>query len=218
MKIGQGILIRVDNNDIKGGTFTIPDSIKSIGEMAFEGCSGLKSITIPNGVKSIGFGAFSGCSGLKSITIPNSVTSIGDYAFYFCSGLKSITIPNSVMSIGVCAFWGCHGLTSKQANYKAFHIKGNKLLCRGKTYSEGERNSVQGNLKLCKNGIHYCANLFEIFNYYYGELDTDMAIYEIEVGGKVIKDQYSSKCCTNSCFLKKRLYRTDIIKILNGED
>ena len=47
--------------------------------------------TIPNSVTSIGNGAFEGCTGLTSITIPNSVTSIGVVAFFFCSGLTSIT-------------------------------------------------------------------------------------------------------------------------------
>ena len=36
------------------------------------------SYTIPNSVTSIGDGAFSGCTSLTSVTIPNSVTSIGD--------------------------------------------------------------------------------------------------------------------------------------------
>ena len=39
------------------------------------------SYTIPNSVTSIGVGAFFDCTGLTSITIPNSVTSIGDGAF-----------------------------------------------------------------------------------------------------------------------------------------
>ena len=49
--------------------------------------SGLTSIEIPESVTSIGESAFRGCSGLTSITIPDSVTSIGDYAFRGCSGL-----------------------------------------------------------------------------------------------------------------------------------
>ena len=41
-------------------------------------------VTIPNSVTSIGNSAFRGCSGLTSVTIPNSVTSIGEYAFRDC--------------------------------------------------------------------------------------------------------------------------------------
>ena len=87
-------------------------TVTSIGDYAFQYCSGLTSITIPNSVTSIGYYAFNGCSGLTSITIPNSVTSIGDFAFQACFGLTSITIPNSVTSIGFEAFYSCDGLTS----------------------------------------------------------------------------------------------------------
>ncbi len=49
------------------------------------------SYTIPNSVTSIGHGAFSLCYSLTSITIPNSVISIGYAAFYYCSSLTYIT-------------------------------------------------------------------------------------------------------------------------------
>ena len=89
-----------------------PYPVTSIGDEAFDECSGLTSVTIPNSVTSIGDGAFGGCSGLTSLTIPNSVISIGDYAFSACTGLTSVTIPNSVTSIGDWAFSDCTGLTS----------------------------------------------------------------------------------------------------------
>ena len=67
---------------------------------------GCNASIIPDSVTSIGNGAFYGCSGLETIEIPDSVTSIGDWAFEGCSGLKAIEIPNSVSSIGKDAFAG----------------------------------------------------------------------------------------------------------------
>ncbi|MBP3308382.1 MAG: leucine-rich repeat protein [Clostridia bacterium] len=93
-------------------SFTIPNSVTTIGEGAFSDCSSLASITIPNSVTSIGDGAFASCSSLTSVTIGSSVTTIGSYAFGYCTSLTSITIPNSVTSIGEGAFYGCSALTS----------------------------------------------------------------------------------------------------------
>ena len=74
--------------------------------------AGCKNTVIPNTVISIGDKAFDGCSGLISIDIPSSVTSIDNYAFYQCNGLLSVTIPSSVTYIGGAVFYGCSSLTS----------------------------------------------------------------------------------------------------------
>ena len=91
---------------------TIPNSVMSIGNRAFCSCERLTSIGIGNSVTSIGDYAFSGCICLTTVIIGNSVTSIGGYAFWYCNKLSSITIPNSVTSIDDYAFSCCSGLTS----------------------------------------------------------------------------------------------------------
>ena len=102
-------------------------------------------MTIPDSVTSIGDYAFDGCSGLTSITIPDSVTSIGLCAFYGCSRLMSITIGAGVTSIGSSAFSGCGGLTNfvvgaNNRNYCS--VNGLLLTKNGKTLIAGVNGEI----------------------------------------------------------------------------
>ena len=106
----QTILITYPN--AKGTEYTLPKSITSIGNSAFENCASLTSIVIPGGVTSIGSSAFSSCSSLTSITLPDSITSIDDSTFNACASLTSITIPGGVTSISNRALAYCPKLTS----------------------------------------------------------------------------------------------------------
>jgi len=106
----QSMLIQYPGG--KTGSYTIPNSVTSIGTFAFANSVGLTNVTIPSSVTSIGTFAFYGCTGLTSISIPNSVTSIGSDAFAGCTSLTSVTIPANVTKINSETFLGCSGLTN----------------------------------------------------------------------------------------------------------
>ena len=85
---------------------TIPDSVTSIEDRTFSGCSNLTSVTIPVSVTRIGLVAFYNCSNLTSVTIPASVTHIGNGVFKGCSSLVSIFFKGEAPDMGDDVFKG----------------------------------------------------------------------------------------------------------------
>lgn len=191
-------------------------SVTSIGECAFDNCDGLTgSFVIPDGVTSIGNHAFSCCTCLTEVTIPDSIMDIGYAAFYGCRGLKTITIGSGVTNISGQTFHGTP-LKSANKNYKAFWLcSDGSLVCIKKKYRLGKRSFVKGGLRICENGIHYCTNLFEIFDYYGGEYDKDFVIAECEVSKEQKGERDSSKRCARWIIPQRILAREEVIQILN---
>ena len=101
---------KMDNIAIKEKSsitsITIPTSVTSIGENAFEGCSKLISLSFSSTskVESIGARAFLNCTSLQKLIIPDSVVTIGVSVFEGCSLLGDVTIGNGLISIGANAF------------------------------------------------------------------------------------------------------------------
>jgi hypothetical protein len=96
MKIENNVLVDVINEDIVDGTFIIPDSVKWIGDWAFENCTSLVSIVIPHSIEKIGNWAFRGCTSLSSITITNPNTVLGEDVFKGCHNLTNIIAPEHI--------------------------------------------------------------------------------------------------------------------------
>jgi hypothetical protein len=96
---------------------------------------GASSYTVSNSVVSIGNRAFFDCSSLTNIDIGNTVTSIGDHAFSYCSNLASMNIPSSVASIGIHAFLDCSQLTAitVDSNNSYFSSVGGVLFDKNQT-------------------------------------------------------------------------------------
>lgn len=88
------------------------NGVVSIGDSAFYGCAAMKSITLPAGLTEVGYSAFSCCTALESVTLPDGLTEVSTGMFIECEGLKSITLAKNTARIGTCAFLGCTALTT----------------------------------------------------------------------------------------------------------
>ena len=88
-------------------SITLPASVVSIGNNAFQGCSNLTSVSMP-GVITIGQNAFASCTALTSVSMPE-VDTIEKNAFQACSRLTSVSMPK-VTLIGDKAFYRCSQL------------------------------------------------------------------------------------------------------------
>lgn len=70
-------------------------------------CKSLETIKIPNSVTSIGNSPFAGCTSLKSFVVPDSIRELGVRCFWKCSGLESVFVSRSVEKIYETTFDGC---------------------------------------------------------------------------------------------------------------
>lgn len=114
-------------------TIIIPATVTSIGQSAFNGCTGFKEVVLPEGLASLASSAFNGCTNLKKINLPSGLTTIPAQTFYNCpidsiiipegvatigknafskTALTTVTIPSTVTSLGDAPFDGCAALDS----------------------------------------------------------------------------------------------------------
>lgn len=71
---------------------SIPRSVETIAQDAFQNNMVVERITVPRTVEQIGAGAFAGCGNLKEVNIPESVTEVGSGAFANCPKLNTILV------------------------------------------------------------------------------------------------------------------------------
>ncbi len=152
-------------------TYSIPNSVKSIGSEAFWGCKKLISVAFGKKVKTISDYAFYSCESLKSLKIPNSVTKIGEFAFSDCIVLKSIKIGNGLTSIGSNVFNNT-AYFYKKSNWK------NKVLYIGNYLFSGT----------------YHDNASKYADDYYIEYESVKGNYSVKSGTKVIADSAFYDC------------------------
>jgi len=106
-KIERGVLVKYRGTETN---VSIPDTVETIGEGAFEDNTRVELVVVPNSVKRIDAYAFWGCDNLDTVVLGKGLTAVGDFAFAGCGGLEQMTIPSNILSIGISAFADCVNL------------------------------------------------------------------------------------------------------------
>lgn len=100
-----------------GGAVSLPAEldglpVTGIGDAAFQNCARLAGVTIPDSMRTVDDSAFESCVGLTNVLFGAGVTNIGAMAFACCSSLTNLTFPAQLAVIGDSAFLGCNALTN----------------------------------------------------------------------------------------------------------
>ena len=80
-----------------------------------------------------------------------------------------------------------------------------------KQYSCPGRFQQDGDLDMCGNGMHFCLNLADCFNYY--PFDPDNKVAEVIAHGEVI--QGDDKCCTNDLEVVREISWQEELTLVN---
>ena len=120
----------------------IPNSVTTIKDYSFWGCSGLTSITIPNNVTSLGVGSFSRCSGLTTIVseIENPFE-ISDNVFE-CSDKDLYATATLIVPAGTKSAYQNTSGWNKFQNIVEASVVGKEFEDNGIRYLIGENNTV----------------------------------------------------------------------------
>ena len=95
--------------DMRVGKVTLPQSLRRIGDYAFQNNTRLTAVALPDGLTAIGRGAFAG-TGLTEVTIPAGVTRLPVSAFDGCGSLRTVWFPQTLTQIDATAFRGATAL------------------------------------------------------------------------------------------------------------
>lgn len=130
-------------------TVVVPETVRIIGEAAFENCTGIKKLLFTGGLYEIGRHAFLHCQNLESVILPDKMYVIAEDAFFGCASLESLVIPEGICELGSRTFKSCGNLKMLTVpdSVSAMHCFSN--LAPGVTICAHEGSMAESLAKCC---------------------------------------------------------------------
>lgn len=96
--------------------------------------------------------------------------------------------------------------------YKAFHAD---MTCRGYQYTVGKTHVMDGEIKICERGFHFCRTIADCYDYY--SMDEEVIICEVE-SGPVVHTDNGIKYVTNELTVLRVIDDDNLRKGNTGRD
>lgn len=114
-------------------SYTLPDTITSIGQSAFANCSKLNNLTIPDQITSVGSTAFLNCSNVKTIYIGSGISSILANTIKEIPLVTTLIIPENIKSIASFNLYKVDALENLYLKYNALTIQSSSIFATYKS-------------------------------------------------------------------------------------
>jgi len=92
--------------------------------------------------------------------------------------------------------------------YKAMN---EDMTCRGFQYEVGKTYTIEGGIKICGKGFHFCRDIISVFNYY-GRFKS--RVFEVEADGYIEK---GDKLCCQKITIVREVKGIELNRILYGD-
>ena len=148
--------------DCQISSVSLPATLTTIAEGAFNNCQQLKQVTLADGIQQLSAACFANCTSLEEIYLPETITDLGSetefgywsYVFGGCTSLKKVNTPKLVTQLGQ----GCF----KDSGIETFLIPANITTLAPYCFAS---NSLK-NIKICHTqltaeSINYTESNFE---------------------------------------------------------
>ena len=156
-KSEDGVLLSADGKSIvwfpmgKGGDYTLPSTVTSVGEYAFRDCS-IERFVFDDGLTSIGKCAFYN-SKVKEVTLPSTLKTVPTGTFQKCAALTTVRLGADTELLGDYVFDGCplaslyvDAPTPPVCSSKTFATSGANLFTSCRVYvPKGRKAYYRGN-------------------------------------------------------------------------
>ena len=93
--------------------------------------------------------------------------------------------------------------------YKGFD---ENFCCKGMQYKVGETYRVDGELKICEHGLHFCDEPLGVFAFY---PPSGSRYALVEAAGEIVKDKNAHKFCTGKLKIVKELSLDELIGVVS---